>query len=361
MRDLIKVYQNTIIKQSYKKPVSKKKKWIILAKTGLSAYDAFQGYDITTWEGEIATFPSDVEYVYATDIAYFKGKYYIATFSNYLLVSSDMVNWTTVSLPDSVSTGNKSIAASDKYLGIVCGTNFIYSTDGETFAVATAPTSLSNSIKLSTYSTSFATGALAYSPVYDCFFAAYSKATKINIDTAGNVSFEQSKKNDTVYTHRIDASSENIYLTQQASRATNVYNANGFEEWGTASGTRPYYSVSNFNVEKLAASLGKDNACIGLGRERTGDWSLRYLFNTYKNKSNRYTQGSWTSNDNAPEYNPPLCIADWDGVDTVIFLNSYSNLRVLSMTDIITDKDFKPYRSIMSGTDLIKIKCLEID
>lgn len=361
MRDLIKVYQNTIIKQSYKKPVSKKKKWIVLAKTGLSAYDAFQGYDIKTWVGQTSSFPSGIGYTYATDITYFKGKYYVSTFSNYLLVSSDMVNWTTVSLPESTSRYNKSIAASSKYLAIASGVDFLYSTDGETFTTATAPASLSNFIEIGKYTTSFATGALAYSPVYDCFFVAYAGATKINIDATGNVSFEQSNKSDTVYTHRIDTSSENIYLTQRASRATNVYNANGFEEWGTASGTRAYYSVSNFNVEKLAASLGSDIACIGLGRERTGDWPQRYLFYTTKGKSNSYTQGSWTSSENTPAYNPPLSIADWDEVDTVIFLDDRSSLRVLSMTDIITSKDFKPYRSTTSGTDLMKVKCLEID
>lgn len=361
MRDLIKVYQNSIIKQSYKKPVSKKKKWIVLAKTGLSAYDAFQGYDIKTWVGQTSSFPSGIGYTYATDIAYFKGKYYVSTFSNYVLVSSDMVNWTTVSLPESTSRYNKSIAASSKYLAIASGVNFLYSTDGETFTTATAPASLSNYIEIGKYTTSFATGALAYSPVYDCFFTSYSGATKINIDATGNVSFEQSQKSDTVYTHRIDTSSENIYLMQHASRATNVYNANGFEEWGTASGTRVYYSVSNFNVEKLASSLGSDIACIGLGRERTGDWPTRYLFYTTKGKSKSYTRGSWTSSENAPECNPPLSIADWDEVDTVIFLDSRSELRVLSMTDVITSKDFKPYRSTTSGTDLMKVKCLEVD
>lgn len=361
MRDLIKVYQNTIIKQSYKKPVSKKKKWIVLAKTGLSAYDAFQGYDIKTWVGQTSSFPSGIGYTYATDIAYFKGKYYVSTFSNYLLVSSDMVNWTTVSLPESTSRYNKSIAASSKYLAVASGVNFLYSTDGETFTTATAPTSLSNFTEIGRYSTYFATGALAYSPVYDCFFTSYSGATKINIDATGNVSFEQSQKSDTVYTHRIDTSSENIYLMQHASRATNVYNANGFEEWGTASGTRSYYSVSNFNVEKLASSLGSDIACIGLGRDSNGEWAQRYLFYTTKNKNNTYTRGSWTSSDNAPRYNPFVSIADWDEVDTVIFLDSSSSLRVLSMTDIITSKDFKPYRSTTSGTDLMKVKCLEID
>lgn len=380
MRDIIKVYQNSVIKQAYKRKTGKQ--WLLLTLNKLFVYDAGQGIDIAQWDGVELELPSNGKYKNATDVAYFKGKYYVVTRGttsdtcSSLFVTEDLENWEII---DDFFTGegagyDKNICASNDTLVITYKQSVYFTHDGINWTknddIATV---YFTSDSLTTFpNKEYYRNALFYSSVYNKFFQCGNYHAAVITINGENLNIEYNTLSDCGpnILYNVRPAGNTIMIGHNSKDYDLAYSSEGFITWGSysSSAKRADQARSFFDVKKLSAKLGQDIDFIALGRYSTYtdasyDYTIPQLFYGKEGDRMSSTNGGFSSNDKVAN---AYCqgMADWDDDDTVLWCQTYSVLRCNSMSDIIKNKLLTNYLSTKgagSNNGWTSIRCVEVD
>ena len=371
MRDLIKVYQNSIIKQSYRQDVTKKKKWCLLTEQGVYSFDAYQAGTPDMWEMIQSAFPTDVAYTMINQIAYFKGKYYVTTKSKYIFVSSDLVAWETIELPELATdaTYNKCIGASDDFMLIVWKNHLLYTSDGTNWILddnILSNTSYTTTSGSGDYDNAVGTCTIQYSKLYSCFFINFRGQIARLIFSELGITAETDTKisGSGQYIWRMDFSKSDLILGMKPSNGHYlIYNQNGFQLKGPTHYTGSQkYLASYFNFSDIIdAATEYSYALTGIGQEFS-----RWAYRTYgaAQLDNYFFTYNIGNNDDI-EYKRFIGDADWDDKDCLISIYGNTVCYVNTPRSIIENRH--EYNKHLTGTitsaigRFVWVRCLEID
>lgn len=371
MRDLIKVYQNSIIKQASVK--KKNKKWVIVCDKGVISLDAFQPLsDVSNWVKTESLFPTDVDYKMANQICYFKGKYYVSTKSKYLFVSEDLTNWTAKAL-DRTDYYYTCIACNNEVLIIGFNTTLMWSTDGENWTTKDFGVTVSNS------SSSYGIADIEWCEKYNYFFFNYRTQQVRAIEFTGDdlvlrkdLVVETSNLNQNCETFvRMDFSGVPIVGITYEGRPI-VYSDGELKKLDqfTSSGTTGTYSRYRcaFNFELDYPDLSRPVVSLGaLGKEYYGDYTKILSQNSPSIETDRAIPNHYKySNNTFQDYKTYTGFADWDLNDTILVLFKYKQCNVFSkytLAHASTNGYWGGYNGIITTTigNMVAVKCLEVD